>query len=447
MDFIFPKDFVWGAGSSAYQIEASRFDGGKVADVYDHYSKLMPEKYSNTGPEYAADFYHNFREDIKLMGEQGLKSFRFSFSWARIQSEIGGPVNQAGIDYYNQVIDCLIENNVIPFFDLFHCDLPMFVIEAGGILNPDFIKWFTDYAKILFENFGDRVQYWSTVNEPSVNVTGGYYRGTAAPYVKDKASGLKAMLHMVLAHYSVCKLYHSMNLPGKIGMVNFCMPAYPKTQSKEDYDAAERYFAWHNQMWLDPFLKAEFPKIITDFPEIGDFMPENANEILKANYEPMDFLGINFYTAALIQNDPESDMSFKRLKYEALPMDEYTFRLYPVGMFDLLHRIKDLYGDIPLFISENGMGLHHKEDMEEDAHDPERVDYMREHIRMCARCIKSGINLKGYYHWTFLDTYEGTMGAYRFRFAMVQVDPTTKKRRPRDSYYYYKTIMANNTVD
>lgn len=447
MDFIFPKDFLWGAGSSAYQIEDARFEDGKVADVYDHYSKLMPEKYSFTGPAGSADFYHHFREDIALMAQQGLKSFRFSISWARLQSELDGPVNQAGIDYYNNVIDCLVENNIIPFFDLYHCDLPMFVVEAGGPSNPAFVRWFTDYARICFEAFGDRVMYWSTVNEPSVNVTGGYYRGTAAPYIADKATGLRAMLNMVLAHYSVIKLYRSMNLPGKIGMVNFCMPAYPKTQSKEDYDAAERYFAFHNQMWLDPFLKAEYPKVITDFPEIGDYMPKNANEILKANFEPMDFLGVNFYTAALIEYNPECDMDYKRLKYESLPKDEYTFRLYPTGMLDLMFRLKDLYGDIPIIISENGMGLHHCEDLEEDAHDPARIDYMREHIRMVSRCIRAGINLQGYYHWTFLDTYEGTMGAYRFRFAMVQVDPVTKKRRPRDSYYYYQRIIANNTVD
>ena len=447
MDFVFPKDFIWGAGSSAYQIEDARFEDGKVADVYDHFSKLMPERYSFTGPAGSADFYHHFREDIQLMAQQGLKSFRFSFSWARIQSELDGPVNQAGIDYYDQVIDCLVENNIIPFFDLYHCDLPMFVVEAGGPSNPEFVRWFTDYAKILFEHFGDRVLYWSTVNEPSVNVTGGYYRGTAAPYVADKKTGLQAMMNMVLAHYSVIKLYRSMDLPGKIGMVNFCIPSYPSSSGKEDHDAAERFFAFHNQMWLDPFLKGEYPKVITDFPEIGDFMPENANEILKANFEPMDFLGVNFYTAALIEHNPECDMDFKRLKYESLPKDEYTFRLYPTGMLDLMFRLKDLYGDIPIIISENGMGLHHCEDPEEDAHDPQRIDYMREHIRMVARCIRAGINLQGYYHWTFLDTYEGTMGAYRFRFAMVQVDPVTKKRRPRDSYYYYKTIIANNTVD
>jgi len=447
MDFVFPKDFVWGAGSSAYQIEDACFEDGKVANVYDHFSKLMPERYSFAGPSGCADFYHHYKEDIQLMKEQGLKSFRFSISWARIQSELDGPVNQAGIDYYNDVINCLVEAGIEPFFDLYHCDLPMFVVEAGGPSNPEFVRWFTDYAKICFEAFGDRVKYWSTVNEPSVNVTGAYYRGTAAPYVKDKATGFKAMLIMVLAHFSVCKLYHSMNLGGMIGMVNFCMPAYPNSSSPEDKAAAERYFDWHNKMWLDPMLKGEYPASLMEFPEIADFMPENYNEQLKAAFEPMDFLGINFYTAALIRYDEEADMKFKRLKYESLPIDEYTFRMYPAGMFDLLHRIKDCYGDLPLFIAENGTGLLHLEDLEADAHDPERIDYMREHFRMVHRCIRSGINLKGYFHWTFLDTYEGTMGAYRFRFAMVQVDPKTKKRRPRDSYYYYQTVIANNEVD
>ena len=449
-NYTFPSDFLWGVAGSAFQMEGAMREGGKCLNSSEaaFYNPETNGRFQDKRPpDVTCDFYHKYPEDLALFKELGVNTFRFSIAWSRIIPAKDAEPCQAGIDYYNRLIDEMLKNGITPFFDLWHSDLPHWVKDNGGLLSDEFPNWYLRYAEVCLREFGDRIKYWSTVNEPSVNVTGAYYRGTAAPFVKDKATGFKAMLIMVLAHFSVCKLYHSMNLGGMIGMVNFSMPAYPNSNSAEDKAAAERYYDWHNKMWLDPLLKGEYPASLMAFPEIADFMPENYNEQLKAAFEPMDFLGINFYTAALVRYDEEADMKFKRLKYESLPIDEYTFRMYPSGMFDLLHRIKDCYGDIPLFIAENGTGLLHLEDLEADAHDPERIDYMREHFRMVHRCIRSGINLKGYFHWTFLDTYEGTMGAYRFRFAMVQVDPKTKKRRPRDSYYYYQTVIANNEVD
>ena len=446
MNFKFPENFIWGAASSAYQIEDACDIDGKMPTIYDHYSKVYPDIFKNAGPAGAADFYHHYREDIALMKQQGLKSFRFSICWARILSDVYSEVNPKGIAYYNDVIDCLVENDIIPFFDLYHCDMPMFVCEKGGPTNPEFVKWFLYYAKICFEAFGDRVKFWSTVNEPMLNVYGAYAKECNGPFGNSMEDGLLASYHMMLAHYETIKLYRSMNLGGKIGAVNHYVPTYGATDDPKDLAAADRYREFYSGWWMEPMLLGTYPQIILDCPEVASKMPAGFAETLKAKFQPMDFVGINYYNPGCLKYDPEGELQYTRVPMANLPKDDYGFQRYPVGMMDALLHIKETYGDIPVFITENGIGVKPLETLEEDLNDQYRIDYLREHIRELNRCVRAGINLQGYFVWTFLDTYEGNSGAYLYRFGMVQIVPETKQRRPRRSFEYYKEIIRSNQV-
>ncbi len=446
MDFIFPKDFIWGAASSAYQIEASCTDDGKMPTIYDHYSRVYPDIFKNAGPDDAADFYHRYRGDIALMKKLGLKSFRFSFCWARILSDVYSQPNPKGIAYYNNVIDQLVENGITPFFDLYHCDLPMFVVEKGGPTNPEFVDWFVYYAKVCFEAFGDRVKFWSTVNEPVLNVYGAYARACNGPFGNSMADGLTASYHMMLAHYKTIRLFRDMKLDGKIGAVNHFIPTYANTDDPKDVAAADRYREFYSGWWLEPMLKGRYPQIILDCPEVSSLMPEGYAQGLLDAFEEMDFIGINFYNPARIGYDPEGELQYTRLPYPELSRDDYGFHCYPAGMFDLTMYIKKTYGDKPIFITENGIGKKPKETLDEDLNDDYRVSYMREHLRELNRCMQAGINIQGYFHWTFLDTYEGNSGAYLYRFGLVQVNPETLERRPRASFDYYRKVIEAGSV-
>jgi len=381
------------------------------------------------------------------MKRMGLKSFRFSICWARILTDVDGEINKEGIDYYNNVIDCLLENDIIPFFDLYHCDMPMFVVEKGGPKNAEFVKWFTRYAEICFTHFGDRVKFWSTVNEPVLNVFGAYARETNGPFEKDLKGGLLASHHMLLAHYKTIKLYREMKLGGKIGAVNHFIPTYAKSLDPRDIHAADLWREFYSGWWLDPMLKGKYPEIVTAVPYVAEKMPENYAKELADAFEEMDFVGINYYNPAHIEYVEDGEMNYNRYENPLLPKDDYGFACYPPGLFDVLMYVKETYGNSPIYITENGIGKKPQEDPQKDLDDQYRIDHMREHLRQANRAIAAGVNLRGYYCWTFLDTYEGNSGAYLYKFGLVRVDPSDLTRTPRRSFDYYKNIIANNMVD
>ncbi len=447
MHFKFPDNFLWGAASSAYQIEAACREDGKKPTVYDHFSRLYPERYENAVPDDAADFYHHYREDIALMKKYGFKAFRFSICWARILSDVDGEINQAGIDYYNNVIDCLLENGITPFFDLFHCDWPMFVIEKGGPKNPAFVDWFAHYAEICFKNFGDRVKLWSTVNEPIINIFYSYAEGKYAPFEEDLTGGLLASHHMLLAHFKVVKLYHSMNLGGKIGAVNYFYPTYPKTLDPKDVLAAERALQKHSGWWFETMLNGTYPEILTSMPYVHDKMPPNYAQELADAFERMDFVGLNYYHPGVIEYCPDEEFGFRRCPNPLWPVDAFDFEAYAPGLFDTIMYIKEKYGDPLIFVTENGTALSPKETLEEDLNDQPRINYTREHLRELSRCIQAGANVQGYFHWSFLDTYEGNSTGYRVKFGLVRVDMDDLTRTPRRSLEQFKIWSEHNTVD
>ena len=447
MKFTFPKDFLFGAASSACQIESGATAGGKGMTNYDYYFQQDPQIMHGGDPDNSADFYYLYRKDILDMKELGLKSFRFSISWSRIFPNGPEEVCQAGLDYYSDMLDALNEAGIEPFFDLYHCDLPYWLLERGGLLHPEFIDWFVNYAEVCFKALGDKVAYWSTVNEPNINCMSTYMNGKALPYVADMTKAIQACHNMLLAHYKTIRLYKSMNLPGKIGAVIHIEPTYSLSSDPRDKEAAERRFAFYTRWWTDTMLKGCYPDILLKEPYIAEHMPAGLPEELAENFVPMDVLGINLYNPAFARYDEKEPMRYQLFEDPKLPKDAYGFLCYPQGLYDAVMYVHENYPGVPMIITENGISKEKCGDLEEERKDEYRIDYMREHLRSAARAIHAGAPLKGYFPWSVMDTNELRTGGYKFIFGLTQVDYETKARYRRDSWYYYQKVIADCEVD
>ncbi len=447
MRFPFPEDFMFGAASSACQIESAPTEGGKGVTNYDYYFKHEPERLRNADPANSADFYYLYRKDILDMKRLGLKAFRFSIAWARIFPNGPEEVCQAGLDYYSDMIDALNEAGITPYFDLYHCCIPYWVLERGGLLNPDFPNWFVKYAETCFKALGHKVAYWTTVNEPNINCMAAYANGKTAPYIKDQAKAILGCHNMLLAHYRIVKLYKSMNLPGKIGAVIHVEPTYSLSTDPKDEAAAERYFAYYSGWWLDTMLKGEYPKVLLEEPYIAEKVPENLPKELAEEFEPMDFVGINLYNPNFARYDENEPMRYKTFENPKIPKDDYGFMCYPQGLYDAVMYVHRTYPGVPMVITENGISKKKWGNFEEERRDEYRIDYMREHLRSASRAIAAGAPLKGYFCWSVMDTNELGSGGYDHIFGLTQVNYETKERFPRDSWYYYQKVIANGVVD
>ena len=447
MRFDFPKGFLFGAACSACQIEAGCNEGGKGEDVGEHYYNLYPEKYMNADPNKSADFYHKYPDDIKMMKELGLRCFRFSISWSRIYPKGPDEVCQAGLDYYSDMIDCLCREGIVPFFDLFHCDLPYWVIERGGILNPEFIEWFSKYARTCFEALGDRVSYWCTVNEPSINCMAAYAYGSNAPFLNDMDLAIKACHNMILAHYKAVRIYRSLGFNGKIGAVIHVEPVYALTMKACDIEATERKQQFYSGWWLDTMIKGHYPTIFADNEYLMSKLPEGYSRQLEENFEPIDYIGVNYYSPSFAEYRDDGRQNYKTLTNSKLPRDDYGFACYPQGIYDTVMYLSETYPGTDIFITENGIGIKKWGNYDEELEDDYRIEYMREHLRSLSRAIRAGVPVKGYFHWSIMDTNELYAGGYQFMFGLVQVRYDTLERVPRKSWYFYRDVIAAEGVD
>ena len=461
--FRLPQDFLIGTANSAFQSEGAWDRDGKSLSIMEYYGR----KYQGTfGPHCTMEegiaqgkmpfgqdenakgcfFYDNYEEYIDDMVKTGQNTYRMSLSWPRIIPTGVGEVNQAAIDHYNKVINKLIECNITPFVDLYHWDLPQCLQDKGGFASPAFPEWFEAYAKVCFEAFGDRVKMWSTFNESQISIYNGYCVGTFPPFIKNHSVFLQAAHYNLLAHFRAVRLYKSMNLGGKIGAVN-CIPAImPATMSEADYNAAElrkdSYFGW----WTEPMLEGTYPqKVLRECPAFKEAMPPHYQEDLDKYFEKMDFIGINYYIANRTAYKPESILKSSPVaSFYSAPGQR--FAPYPAGLFDVVQYIGDRYHNIEMYITENGCALPNIDDEEKECDDPERITYLREHLRMVCRLIKCGYNLKGYYYWNDADSHEELDG-FGLRFGMTWVNHETGERRWKKSRYYFSEICKTKLVN
>lgn len=424
---VFPSDFCWGTATAAFQIEGAHSEDGKGESIWDRFTRLPGKIADGKNGEVACDHYHRYREDLRLMKEIGLNSYRFSVAWPRIFPEGRGQVNQKGVDFYKALLEGLKEHGIRPMLTLYHWDLPQHLQSRGGWANSETTESFVEYAVTLFRELGDLVDFWITFNEPWCISFLGYQTGVHAPGEQDDKSALIAAHNLLLAHGETVKAFRAEGLKSQIGITLNLSPVHPLTASEADRNAALLVDSYHNRWFLDPVFRGEYPaELFSIFCDhFGDFTKGRGGIAVAA--QPIDFLGINYYTRQVIANNPKN--RFLQAEYIA-PEGDYTemgWEVYPQGIYEILERVDKDYGPLPLYITENGAAFPDK--LEGDrVHDSRRIDYLEKHIKMLHHALEKGIPLKGYYIWTLMDNFEWGYG-FTKRFGILYTDYENNLRR------------------
>ncbi|MEO8218968.1 MAG: GH1 family beta-glucosidase, partial [Acidobacteriota bacterium] len=388
----------------------------------------------------ACDHYRRYREDVALMREIGLDAYRFSFSWSRVFPEGTGRVNAAGLDFYNRLVDTLLKAGIEPVATLYHWDLPAALDDRGGWLNRDVASWFADYALEMFRTFDDRIRMWATLNEPWVVTDGGYLHGVLAPGHASEWETPRAAHNLLRAHGEAVSAYRSVG-KNRIGIVVNLEPKHPASDSAEDAQASRRSDAYMNKQYLDPIFKGAYPD---ELPELfGEAWPHFPAEDLQVISQPIDFLGINYYKRGVMKNAPEAPVE-RASHVTRIIGRTYTtvgWEVYPPGLTEILVWVRDRYGDLPLYVTENGAAFYDPPVAEGGAvHDPLRVSYLRHHLRAIHDAMDQGVNLCGYFVWSLMDNFEWSHG-YSPRFGLVHVNFETQERTLKDSADFYREVI------
>jgi len=461
----FPDKFLFGSASAAYQVEGAYREDGKGLSIWDDWVRIEGKTFQGTNGDVAADHYHRYQEDIRLMKDMGLKAYRFSVSWTRILPEGRGNIERRGLEFYHQLIDELIRNDIEPVLTIYHWDLPKTLQEEyGGWASRRIIEDFTAYAKILFEEFSGKVKYWIVLNEPNIFTQLGYLLAMHPPGQKDMKAYLSAYHHTALVHAHVVKLFKEGGYGGFIGSSIAYTPGYPATEEAQHVEAARRYYETVNWWIMDIYSKGEYPRWGYEEFTRRNIAPEVTPEdeiILKRSAELSDFIGINYYQSTTLADNPLDGVglgefnvtgekgNFKESGVPGLyrqvynPKLEYTdwdWVIDPDGLRHALVEIKERYQK-PVFISENGIGAF--DEVEENkVHDTYRIDYIRSHLQACHEAMEEGVDLWGYCTWSFTDLLSWLNG-YQKRYGFVYVD-FDEKHLPRirkDSFDFYKEVI------
>lgn len=430
----FPKDFKWGTATASYQIEGAAHEDGRGESIWDRFSRTPGKVLNGHTGDVACNHYHLYKEDVAIMKELGVDSYRFSIAWPRIYPNGTGQINRKGLDFYKRLVEELLEKGIEPAATLYHWDLPQALEDKGGWLKRDTARYFQDYAAAMFKELGDTVKQWITLNEPWCSAFLGYGNGVHAPGKSDFNSHLHAAHHLLLAHGLALQAYRELNLKSEVGITLNLAPQYPASDSAQDQAAARKADGFQNRWYLDPLFRGFYPQ---DMPE---FLAAVAPVIQPGDFDlisgTVDFLGINYYSRSVVRADGQGG-------YEALPpqgpVTHMGWEVYPQGLYDLLVRVHEDYGPIPLYITENGAA--YPDPVEQGrVHDPERTAYLQQHFAQAAKLIEAGVPLKGFYVWSLLDNFEWAFG-YERRFGIVYVDFETQERIIKDSGRWYQSFL------
>ena len=437
--------FLWGAATSAYQVEGAAGEDGRGESIWDVFCRRPGAIQDGSTGDTACDHYHRWREDVGLMRSLGLSAYRFSISWPRIYPQGRGAVNRRGLDFYARLVDALLEAGITPAVTLYHWDLPQPLQDRGGWTNRDTASWFGDYAETVFKALADRVPLWITLNEPMASSMLGYGMGIHAPGIADPASGLSAMHTMLLGHAFAFQAYRQMAMSGRVGVALDLHSVYPASDSEADREAARRADLLHNRWILDPLFKGAYPDDGIDRLKAFRAVPriEPADLPLILSHKP-DFLGVNYYDPirARLEEGPHPVLGFQRVIPPGAPVTDMGWEVYPDGLYDLLMRIHRDYGSPALMVTENGAACRDVVDAEGRVHDEERVRFMDGHIRAALRARDAGAKLEAYFAWSLMDNFEWAAG-YTKRFGIVHVDYHTQARTLKDSAMWYREVIRS----
>ena len=434
----FPADFLWGAATSAYQVEGSPLADGAGASIWHEFSHTPGRTHEGDTGDVACDHYYRYREDIALMRELGLNAYRFSVGWGRVLPEGRGRVNPAGLDFYRRLVDAVLERGIQPMVTLYHWDLPASLDRLGGWLNRDSADWFADYARVLFRALGDRVTLWVTLNEPWVVVDGGYLHGSLAPGQRNPFAAPVAAHNLLRAHGRAVQAYRAESRH-RIGLVVNLEPKYPASETAEDLDATMRADAYWNRFYLDPvFLGGYPPELPEIFGAAWPTFPEADFGLIK---QPLDFLGINYYSRQVVRHDPAAwPLAAARVRQPQQTHTGLDWEVYPPGLTDILEWVAGRYGPLPLYVTENGSAFYDPPRSEGEIADPLRRAYLRDHLRAVLEARRKGVDVRGYFAWSLLDNFEWAHG-YSQRFGLVHVDYATQRRTPKASARFYAQVI------
>ncbi len=435
----FPDGFIFGAATSAYQIEGAADEDGRAPSIWDTFASRPCAVEGGENGAVACDHYHRLEQDLDLIRDLGLDAYRFSIAWPRVLPNGRGAVNQAGLDFYERLVDGLLKRGVEPHATLYHWDLPQALQDKGGWAERDTAKAFAAYAECVTRRLGDRVAVWTTLNEPYCSSILGHLEGTHAPGLRDPAIAVRAVHHLLLAHGLALPAVRINAPEARCGLVlNFTM-GYPENDRPEAVRAARLFDLLNNRFFADPILAGRYPEDIGDL-NLGGRLPVQAGD-LEAICAPIDVLGVNYYTrsvlrAAVVGN---SGPVFETVDADAWKTD-MEWGVYPEGLTDLLVRLDRDYAPPPVIVYENGMA---RRDVVRDgaASDPERIAYTAAHLRALAAAMERGVRVDGYFAWSLMDNFEWSFG-YGKRFGLVYVDYETLARTPKDSAKWYRNVLA-----
>lgn len=439
----FPKDFTWGVATASYQIEGAWKEDGKGESIWDRFSHIPGKVLNNDNGDVACDHYHLYPQDVKLLKELGVKSYRLSISWPRIFPEGTGKPNRRGIEFYRTLIKLLRENGIEPAVTMYHWDLPQKLQDHGGWANRDIVDHFEHYARFIFKELGDLVSSWITFNEPWCTGFAGYWYGVHAPGITDFSTALLAIHHVLLSHGKAVKLYREMGYKGQIGITLNLSPYYPHSDSKLNRETAIRGDGFFNRWFLDPLFKGKYPADMVKFYSKKVVLPEIKKGDMELINTPADFLGVNYYsTSHVVHDSSEWPLEGKGLPTgrDRTAMD---WEINPDGLYDLLVRLHKDYDGVKIYVTENGAAFNDMINREGKVEDDNRVDYLYRHFEAAYKAMKNGVNLAGYYVWSFMDNFEWAFG-YEKRFGIVYVDYKTQKRTLKKSALWYKEVIKNN---
>lgn len=453
----FPENFFWGASTSATQSEGRVKGDNKGDNIWDYSSNEFNHRFfEGITTANTSKFYKEYKEDIKRMENIHLNSFRTSISWSRLIPDGVGEINQEAVTFYNNVINDLVEKGIEPFINLYHFDMPMPLQEKGGFENREIIEAYKNYAKTCFELFGDRVKYWFTFNEPMIPAEAGYLHDRHYPYVVDFKRAATVLHNTILAHCEAVNVFRTMNLKSKIGIIMDVIPVYPRSQNPADIKAAELADLFYTRSLNEPILLGKYPEELKNLLSEYDQLPkieEGDLELIKRT--SIDILGINYYQPRRVKCK-DHEYNKKGIFSPEWFFDNYIMpgrrmntsrgiEIYPKGIYDIAMMIKEKYGNIDWFVSENGIGIQNEEQFIENGRvkDQYRIDFLKEHLIWLHKAMDNGSNCLGYHMWTFVDCWSW-INTYKNRYGFYRLDLATGKKTLKKSGEWFRTVVDEN---
>ncbi|WP_340681667.1 GH1 family beta-glucosidase [Amycolatopsis coloradensis] len=440
MNLHLPADFLWGAATAAYQVEGAVDADGRLPSIWDDFVRVPGAVLNGDTADVACDHYRRWPEDLAIMKRLGLGAYRFSVAWPRVIPTGRGAVNPSGLDFYDRLVDALLDAGIRPFATLFHWDLPSALQAKGGWPERDTAYAYADYAAVVAARLGDRVKDWNTVNEPLCSAWLGYLEGRFAPGIKDLKQAIHASHHLLLAHgLGVQAITANAAQPANIGLVVNLSGIEPASDSAADVEAAARMDGHVNRWWLDPSNGRGYP---ADMIEVYGVEPPVAGNDLEVISAPVGYHGLNYYFRQIVEDDPNGPAPRARqVPVEGAATTAMGWEIHGQGLADLIHRLTDEYGARAIYVTESGAAFDDKVAEDGSVHDADRIAYLEEHLGAVAGAAEAGAPVKGYFAWSLLDNFEWDSGLSK-RFGLVRVDYDTQVRTVKASGHRYAEIIA-----